>query len=98
MVLTSKCSCAFGQKREDSRISSYSQILRYGACKGAPLTHQCWELLRQQRDCTRAALRGFARARRRGANGVGLPRDVVVSILVMAGLEVEESFGYSVHV
>ncbi len=86
------------QKQEDSKLPGYSQILRYGAYKGAPLTHRGWDLLRQQRECTRAALLGFAHARRHGAHGVGLPRDVVVSILVMAGLEVEESFGYSVHV
>ncbi len=75
----------------------YSKILRYGACKGAPLTQQDRELLTQQRERTRTALLGFARMRRGAANGIGLPRDVVVTILVMAGLEVEESFGYSVH-
>jgi hypothetical protein len=55
---------------------------------------------RLARVCTRrtTVLQGFARVARRTSNGVGLPRDVVVSILVMASLELEESVGYSVHI
>jgi hypothetical protein len=62
-------------------------ILRYGACKGAPLTQRGSKLMVQERRCSHAALHGLVLH-------AGLPKDVAVSILLIAGMEVKESFGY----
>jgi hypothetical protein len=72
--------------------------LLYAACKGARtvLTQTGSDLVNAQRDYTRAALQGFVRARRGGLSGVPLPNELVEIILVMAGLELEESFGHRV--
>jgi hypothetical protein len=74
-------------------IKEYTRILFYAACKGAVLTQRGRNLVMKQRDCTRAALQGFVRARRRGPSGVALPDELVGIILVMAEVELEESLG-----
>jgi hypothetical protein len=77
-------------------VTEYTKILLYAACKGAVLTQRGRELVMMQRDCTRAALQGLVRARRRGLSGVALPNEVVDIILLMAELELEESCGHQV--
>jgi hypothetical protein len=69
------------------QVMEYSKILRYGTCKGAPLTQRGSEMMVQQRKCSHAVLQGLI-------SRAGLPKDVAVSILLMKGLEVDESFGY----
>jgi hypothetical protein len=47
----------------------YNRILRYGACKGAPLTQRGSTLMVQERKCSHAALHGLI-------SRAGLPKDV----------------------
>jgi hypothetical protein len=82
--------------RREMWLLSHSRILLYGALKGAPLTKRGKVLLRQQRERTRAALKGFKRMAT--AHGVELPTEVVHSILLLAGVEIPESLGHIVSV
>ncbi len=75
-------------------VAENTKILLYAACNGAALTQRGRDLVMKHRDCTRAALQGFVRARCRGPSGVALPNELVEIILQMAGLEIQESLGH----
>ncbi len=87
-------------------LMEYYGVLRYAKEKGSPLTQRGLDLLGQQRECSRTALLAFSRVRSaflrgssrpRGAacEGVQLPPDVVATIIIAAGLEIGETFGFT---
>jgi hypothetical protein len=84
----------------------YYGVLRYGNVKGGRLTQRGLDLLNQQRECSRTALLAFSRVRsaffRRSSRarpvaceGVQLPLDVIATIMIAAGLEIGETFGFT---
>jgi hypothetical protein len=97
------------QKDDKAALMQYYGVLRYGKEKGSPLTQRGLDLLSQQRECSRTALLAFSRVRsaflRRSSRArsaacevVQLPLDVIATIMIAAGLEIGETFSFTVHV